>query len=348
MEIDGLKRENYDSDSDFLQSLIDAKQAGHVDLPSGTFFIDKPVVINNGCSLTMSPTTVLLATAEMDYVLSYVETDSEACPVTGIRVPAIDGASEEAGHLVFNGSKRISGGVVDGAGKANGILIDRAKHFTLSDITITNGKKYNLYVNGGYELCASNVYIRTTMSGLAGNVGVYSNGGDSHYSDIIVIDCTVGMFLDNYDAGANRLFRCHIWGGPIKPLDGETDREYLKDSVAFRLVSGENVLRDCYADTAKIGYDVYNWTRMLGCAYYNNYVFKLDDVTIIKKHNADPLMVKDCFLKKSCPNCTLFDGDETNVIWRDNLVFELNQPNFGEGGISYYLPEGHPATKYAR
>lgn len=132
-------------------------------------------------------------------------------------------------------------------------------------------------------------------------------------------------------------------------LPGESEPEYLKDSIGFRLVSGENVLRDCYADTSKIGFDVHNWTRMLGCAYYNNYrAFGLDGVTIIKKNNDDPLMVKDCFLKKSCPNCKLFEGDKTNVVWRDNLLFELDQPDFGEGGIAYFLPEGHPDTAYAR
>ena len=347
MEIKGFLRESFNSDSDFLQALIDAEQGGHVALPSGTFLIDKPVVITNGSSLTMNSDTVLLATAEMDYVLSYKE-DYNAKLASSSGLPILKKPSEIAGHPVLNGSKRISGGTIDGAGLANGIYVSAFRHMTVSDMTIINGKKYNLYVDGGVELYANNLHIRTTMSGLAGNVGVYANGGDNHYSDIVVIDCTIGMFMDNYDAGANRLFRCHVWGGPIPPLPGEKDCEYLKDSIGFKIVSGENVLRDCYADTAKIGFDIHNWTRMIGCAYYNNYRFGLDDVTIIKKNNDDPLLIKDCFLKKSCPNCTLFEGDGTNVMWRDNILFELEQPEFAQGGLSYFLPEGHPDTSYAR
>lgn len=348
MEINGLVREEYDSDSNFLQALLDRKQAGCVYLPGETFFIDKPLVITNGCSLVMSPDTVLLATREMDFVLTYEETwvDFKASP--GRKIPLMEEPSRIAGHAIPNNSKRITGGTVDCAGLANGVKMKNFNHTTVSDMTIMNGKKYNLYVDHGYELYANNIHVRTTMSGLAGNVGVYTNGGDSHYSDIVVIDCTIGVFLDDYDAGANRLFRVHVWGGPMPPLPGEKDCEYLKDSVGFKIVSGENVLRDCYADTSKIGFDVYNWTRILGSSFYNNYVFGLDDVTIIRKNNDDPLMVKDCFLKKSCPNCTLFEGNPTNVIWRDNILFELDQPEFGDGGISWYLPPDAPEIKYAR
>lgn len=349
MELYGFNRKDFNSDADFLQAIIDAEPVRQIDLPSGVFLIDKPLVIANGCSITMRADTVLLAVAEMDYVLSYVEYSDAKFPVTGSTSPSMPYPTKLAGHVVLNCSKRISGGTIDGAGLANCLYIAKFRHLTVCDMTMLNGKKYNLYVDGGVELYANNLHIRTTISGLAGNVGVYANGGDNHYSDIVVIDCTIGMFMDNYDAGANRLFRCHVWGGPMAPLPGENDCEYLKDSIGFKIVSGENVLRDCYADTAKIGYDIYNWTRMLGCAYFNNYPpFKLDDVTIIRKHTGDPLMVKDCFLKNSCPKCTLFDGNTENVIWRDNLLFEMDHPDFAIGGISYYIPEGENDTSYAR
>ena len=349
MKINGIKRKKFNSDAEFLQAAIDASPMGAVHLPSGTFLIDKPVVITNGCSVIMEPDTVLLATAEMNFVLSYIEHGGDFKAANRTSEPWNESASKIAGHFVMSTSKKISGGAIDGAGLANGLFVSNFRHLTVENVSIFNGKKYGFYVDRGVELYANNLYVRTTMSGLAGNVGVYTNGGDSHYSDIIVIDCTIGMHLDDYDAGANRLFRCHVWGGPMPPLPGEKDCEYLKDSIGFKLVSGENVLRDCYADTAQIGYDVYNWARIFGCAYYNNYrPFKLDDVIIIRKNTDDPLMVKDCFLKKSCPSCTLFAGDKTNVVWRDNLLFEMEQPDFGDGGIAFFLPEGHPDTAYAR
>ena len=348
MELYGFNRGDYNSDADYLQAIINDQQARQINLPGGTFLIDKPLVINNGCSIVMQADTVLLATAEMDFVLSYIGNANHVYPTTGSKSPTMVEPSRIAGHPVLNTSKRLSGGTIDGAGLASCLYVSGFSHHTVCDMTLINGKKYGMYVDGGVELYATNLHIRATISGLSGNVGVYANGGDNHYSDIVVIDHTIGMFFDNYDAGANRLFRCHVWGGPMAPLPGQKDCEYLKDSIGFKLVSGENVLRDCYADTAKIGYDVHNWTRMFGCAYYNNYHFGLDDVTIIRKNNEDPLMVKDCFLKKSCPNCTLFEGDTSNVIWRDNILFELAQPEFADGGISYFLPEGHPDTSYAR
>ena len=345
MEINGLKRENFTSDADFIQALLDAEQGAHVCLPSGTFMIDKPIVITNGASLEMKANTLLVATAKMDYVVSYIEHGGEWTAAGRTNYPGLDAASRAVGHFVPNTSKRIMGGIIDGAGLAGCLFVSNFRHLKVSDMTLLNPKTYGLYVNYGVELVAYNVFIQTTISGLAGNVGVYANGGDNHYEDIVVIDCTTGIFMDNYDAGGNRLFRCHVWGGPMPALPGETDREYLKDSIGFKLVSGENVLRDCYADTSKIGYDVHNWQRLIGCTYYNNYgPFKLDDVIIINKHTDDPLLVTNCFLKKTSPLCTLIAGDKSNLIWHDNLLFEMDQPVENAGGISFYVPEGEEDT----
>ena len=99
----------------------------------------------------------------------------------------------------------------------------------------------------------------------------------------------------------------------------------LIDSVGFRLYSGENLLRDCYADTSKIGFDIYNWARLLGCAYYNNDLFKLDYTTVIRHNTPDPLIVDGCFFRK-IGNSELLQGTKENVTWGNNYMNGFKNP----------------------
>ena len=236
----GVRRKRNMSDADFLQAVIDANPSTDLHIPSGTFLIDKPIVINNNASLTMNSDTVLIAVAEMDFVLTYQGNFNS--PTEGKITPPywkeiiLDKASLAIGRAVYDAGKHITGGVIDGNGMASCLYINGFGHFTVRETNCLNGKKYGFYVGGGVEMVASNMYIRCTMSGLAGNIGLYTNSGDNHYEDIIVIDHTIGIYLDNYDAGANRLFRCHAWGGPVPALPGENECEYLKVDDIRRMV----------------------------------------------------------------------------------------------------------------
>lgn len=75
----------------------------------------------------------------------------------------------------------------------------------------------------GYELIANNVYAKCTLSGLAGNCGICSRLSDSHYTDCIVVDYTVGHRDRRL---VEPLTRCHVWGGIVKPLHGYTQDEW--------------------------------------------------------------------------------------------------------------------------
>ena len=100
----------------------------------------------------------------------------------------------------------------DGNGLASCLMLTEFHHFTLRDITLRNGRKYGLRVQDyghSYELVANNVYGRCYPPGLAGNVGISINGGDSHYTDCIMVDYTIGMEITS--GGSNRRTRCHIW-----------------------------------------------------------------------------------------------------------------------------------------
>ena len=120
---------------------------------------------------------------------------------------ACPGLVEQDGHLVPTAGPDaedwnlfLTGGYVDGAGLASCVCLNSFKHFTMRDVSLRNGKKYGLRIEDEgstwtYELIAQNLYLKCTMPGLAGNAGISSRGGDSHFIDCIVVDYTRGIEL---------------------------------------------------------------------------------------------------------------------------------------------------------
>lgn len=268
-----------------LQRAIDATPSGVLHVPRGVYRISSTVSVLNSCSLDLHKGAVLLAVAEMPFVLR------------------VRGSFRD--HNLF-----VTGGTIDGDGLASCMALDGFAHYTLRDTTFMNGKRCGLRVcgeAGGYELIAFNLYFKCVKPGMAGNAAVHSTGGDSHYTDCVAVDYTVGFRMGR--GGSNRLTRCHVWGGPLPPAKEGEPREMLKDSVNFWIDGASStILRDCYADTGKTGYLVDGWdTRLLGCSYFNNKVFKLDGITIVR-HPRGRLLVTDGGFVKTTPNVTVYDG----------------------------------------
>ena len=271
-----------------LQRAVNASCDGTLTIPRGVYRVSAPIRVTNRCSLQLNKSAVLKAVAPMRYVLE------------------VDARSFGSG-ISHDYNKFVRGGVIDGNGLASCMRLTGFAHFTLADTTFLNGKAYGLRVDGGYELIANNLYFKCLMPGLAGNSAIYVNGGDSHYTDCVVVDYTYG--IHQVAGGSNRYTRCHVWGGPLPPAKPGEDREMLKDSVNFKLAGGgSTILRDCYADTGKTGYEIAAWdTRLLGCSYFNNSGFKLDDVTIIR-HPRGRLLVSECGFCKNMPKTRVYEG----------------------------------------
>lgn len=260
-------------------------------IPDGVYEIAEPIVVDNRCSLLFQAKAVWKAVKEMEFVLTY-----EKC---GMHTALI-------------------GGTIDGDGLASCLLIGGYCHFTFRDFNLTNGKIYGLRVIPGCEMIVNNIYCKCTKPGMEGNVGISSIGGDSHYTDIVIVDYTVGMeMIGDEFAGSNRLTRCHVWGGPVKNEAGEC--VMLKDSISFRMSGPDNLLRDCYSDTAVIGFQISNNTRLIGCSYYNNPVFPLDDVVVID-HKEGWLLVSDGYFTQHTDHATLYRGNNKNVVWSNNYL----------------------------
>ena len=310
------------SDDRRIMRAVKGCTGGVLYFPKGIYEIADMITVDNCVSLLLHKSAILKAVKEMPFVLKIDAASS------------YPGIKEEDGHIVPSGDPDsedwnlfFEGGVIDGAGLAGCVCLNSFKHFTMRDISMRNGRKYGLRIEDGgmwtYELIAQNLYIKCTMPGLAGNAGISSNGGDSHFIDCIVVDYTRGIEL--LGGGSNRLTRCHVWGGPIPPRKEGGLPEMLIDSVNYVLSSGDALLTDCYADTGKTGYLVTENARLIGCSYYNNYTYKMDDVTVID-HRGGQLLVADCMFRKHSPHATVYKGDRSLLTARDNLL-----ENFEDG-----------------
>ena len=196
-------------DAPRFRRAIDAAANGILEVPKGEYEIASPLVITNRCSLDMHPAAHLVATKEMDFVVTW----TAAGDYVSLTL------FESDGRIYDNLGLFIRGGDIDGNGLASCLRLSNAHHFTLANITLHNGKRVGLEVSRGegrylYELVANNVYAKCTMKGLAGNVGIDVSVSDCHLTDVFVIDYTVGMRIGG---SSNRLTRCHVWGGTVAP-----------------------------------------------------------------------------------------------------------------------------------
>mgnify|MGYP003307457298 CR=1 FL=1 len=311
------------NDSPRFKRAIAATPSGVLYVPGGIYEIAEPLEITNLCSLELQACAILRAVKEMDFILRI---DNRLQWDKKLRTP----------DMPQNYNLFLRGGQFDGNGLASCVSICHSHHFTLSDSTMLNGKKAGLSVDDGqrfgYEMIVTNLYCKTVIPGLAGNVGVDIYGGDSHYTDVVVVDYTIGMRLTEH-AWANRLTRCHVWGGPIPPpAEGELP-EMLKDSICFDIHQNGNILRDCYADTGAIGFLIDSGTQMSGCYYYSNPVFNLDNITCIK-HVSGTLSVMECTFTKTAEHVKIYEGSGENLTWcccnancfeKDEIPFESGE-----------------------
>lgn len=283
-------------DSGRLQRAIDANPSGTVCVPAGEYRLANMVSVTNLCSLALDKSAVLRAVKEMPFVIR-------------INVqPLFDQLPPDDRRHDYN--LFVRGGKIDGNGLASCLSLDGFQHYALDDITFTNGRKYGLAVatetrRHGYELIARNLYFKCTMKGLAGNTAIYSESGDCHYTDIVVVDWTTGFHFRK--GGANRLTRCHYWGGLIGPKVAGGIGEMLENSVAFKMEDNASILRDCYADTAKTGFEIAGEARMLGCSYYANPSFHVNDITVIR-HRGGLLLVSGCSFAKTSSRQKTYEG----------------------------------------
>jgi len=304
------------SDESRIMRAIEACSGGVLYIPKGVYELEETIIVKNCCSLLLHKSAVLKAVKEMSFVIVYDAAASypNVTDSNGRLTPSEDHDSEDWNLFVC-------GGVIDGNGLASCMSLISFKHFTMRDMSFRNGKQYGLRIEErgslwSYELIATNLYFKCTKQGLGGNAAVSSLGGDSHFVDCICVDYTVGFEL--LGGGSNRLTRCHVWGGPIPARTEGEHPEMLIGSVNYRINCKDTILTDCYADTGQTGFEIGADTRLIGCSYYNNFTYGLDNIIVIQ-HFDGRLIVTDGYYRQTSPNAKLYVGSG-DVVWRDNIL----------------------------
>lgn len=291
-----------------LQRRVDANPGGLVRIAAGTYEMSRPLVVTNNCSLEFEKGAVLKAVAKMDYLVRFVQR----------------GQGRETGA-------HITGGVLDGNGRASCLLVTNFYHPTLRDISFHNGYPYGLHVESpGCEVVAENLYFRTYLRGLAGNTAMFIRGGDSHFIDCIAVDYTVGVYNKG---GANRYSRAHVWSGPVPPAKPGELPEMMKNSICFIDEGTGTLWRDCYADSGEIGFLLRGANHILdGCNYFNNIYFGLDHVTAIAQPaRGSNALISHMTFNKTARDFKVYRG-VGKVVWRDCIYngFEPDEEKPGD------------------
>jgi len=277
-------------------------------LPEDVYEIVSPIIITNQASIEMEPMAKLVCVKEMDFVVEWIgegKRPSRNCHFTG--------------------------GEIDAMGLASCFRVHKYTHFTMANITMKNGKKYGICAGpeypGGVELFCNNVYFSTTLPGLQGNIGIYTNHTDGHFTDVVIVDYSIGVYDDR--SCSNRYTRVHVWVGAMQ-VDGVP--QYLKGSINYVIKGGKDatevVFTQCYADTGEIGFDIYTTTRLYACAYYNNWDWlKFDNVLAIRNNTTAPVQIYDGCWTKTSPHMKFYEGTPgEQVDFRDNIF---------RGGLTY-------------
>lgn len=324
-------------DAPRFQRAVDACPCGTLLVPHGKYEFAQTVFVTNCCSIEMCPSARITAVAKMDWM---------------IRINAIwqydkNKAPKGVDSSMYNLTYR--GGTLDARGMASCLSVDNYRHYALEDAAFLNPKKYGVGIElegGGFEMFARNLYCRTEMRGLSGNTGIFTNGGDSHYCDCVVIDCTTGFHLAK--RSSNRLSRIHVWGGALPPRRSGEISEGLVGSVSFRIEASDTLLRDCYSDTSEIGFYVTGWeTRMFGCTAANFPRHNISHATVICQPKGS-LLLTGFIATKGSKTAKAYDaGPEAKICARDNIYrgsFKEDEGPF-PGRMVFCEPMSNPDFK---
>lgn len=300
-------------DTPRFQRAVDACYGGGLlTVPGGNYEFASTLYITNLCSVKMSPAAIIKAVKPMKWM---VEIDCRW---------EHNSASAPKDVYAHNTNLGWTGGILDGQGIASCLALDNYAHFTMRDASFNNGRVYGLGVETkgrGYELMAYNLYFLTTVPDIEGNTAFWSYGGDSHYTDIVCVNYTVGIHLAG--RGSDRLTRCHVWGTYVKPWKEGTVPDVLKESVAFRIDATDTVLRDCYADSSNIGFWLNGWEERLdGCTALAHARLLKEQIAI--RQNRGSMWVDSFYPRRNSPKGKIWAGSENSnlsAMWQQQGIY---------------------------
>lgn len=297
-----------------LQTLIDENPNRTLFFPDGTYLLSRPILTpahpERSVDLQLSNFARLVASDDW--------ADDEAM----IRL----GGKDPANNIHIPGSNYgLSGGIIDGAGRAKAISIDGGRETYVRNTNIKNSR-IGLHIKYGANNGSSDADItgvNITGTGAADSIGVLIEGFDNTLTNLRIANVFTGVLLRS---GGNMLRNVH-------PLfySQPDNRERYEESVGFRIEHGMNWLDFCYSDQFAVGFHTQGGGILKNCFcwWYSD---------------QEPLHLA---LRSDGP---FFGSIDTLVIGGAHHPDHPNQfaenANFGQSGsvsnVTLILPDGQP------
>ena len=239
--------------SDIIQKVIDENPNRTIYFPDGEYWLDKPILTpadpTKSVDLQLSNYAVVRPTAAYD--------SDEAM----IRL----GATHQTNDIETIGSNySLTGGILDGMGKAKGVSIDGGRETAIKNLSIKN-TTVGLHIkfganNGSSDADITNVNI--VGNGTKEAIGVLVEGFDNTLTNLRIANIYQGVVI--HSAG-NILRNVH----PLFTLDFND----FEGSCGFFDDRGTNWYNVCYSDNFCFGYresnDIHSIYNSCYCMWYS-------------------------------------------------------------------------------
>lgn len=310
--------------ADAIQAIIDANPNRTIYFPDGIYLIGKPI-----CTPADPRKSVDLQLSNYAVIRAAEGWSSEDAM---IRLGGKDAKNDT--HTVGS-NYSLTGGIIDGSGKADGISID-----------------------SGRETAIRNISIKHTPVGISIKYGANSGSSDADLSDINIIGTggtdSVGIIIEGYDNTITNVRIGNVFIGVhlkssansmrnIHPLYYSDYTDY-ENSCGFYDEGGNNIYDFCYSDQFCIGFrtakDISNVYDNCFCFWYSatggrEIAFKAD-----RKFNSIVNNFRSGF-RNDTNNSMLVAGATDGYGVFDNLltdhVSDLNHIPYEEGNIIHAI-----------
>lgn len=239
--------------SDLIQKIIDENPNRTIYFPDGEYLLDKPILTpadpTKSVDLQLSNYAVIRPTEAFD--------SDEAM----IRL----GATHQTNDIETIGSNySLTGGILDGMGKAKGVSIDGGRETVIKNVSIKN-TTVGLHIkfganNGSSDADITNVNI--VGNGTKEAIGVLVEGFDNTLTNMRIANIYKGVVI--HSAG-NILRNVH----PLFTLDFND----FEGSCGFHDDRGTNWFNVCYSDNFYYGYresnDIHSIYNSCYCMWYS-------------------------------------------------------------------------------
>lgn len=220
--------------SDAIQKIIDDNPNRTIYFPDGVYVLKKPICTPadpvKSVSLELANYAVIKAAEDWDHDEALVRL----------------GGKDPFNTIYVNGSNyNLSGGIIDGSGKANGISIDSGRETRVHEVSIKH-TKIGLHIKRGANSGSSDadiINVHIVGNGAPDSIGVLVEGLDNSFTNMRIARVFTGFHLKtagNFLRHIHPLYTC--------------DYTNYAESCAFLDEGGNNWYNNCYNDQFAIGF----------------------------------------------------------------------------------------------